>query len=156
VTRRERICVGYTSYAHALFDPAQQAYLVRTRWVFLTMGAVHANGNHVRLRRRRNSTALVGSTRREWTAASESPSAPTQAVGEAARRHWRARLAALGVVAAVGATRLLSSLLYGVSPVGPVNFAGTATLVVGIALAASYILAWRAVRIDPMDALRAH
>ena len=69
------------------------------------------------------------------------------------------RLAALGVgigvVGAFATTRLLSSLLYGVSPVDPVSFGGIATLVVGIAVAASYIPARRAVRIDPMEALRA-
>ena len=69
------------------------------------------------------------------------------------------RLAALGVVVGVmvafGATRLLASLLYGVSPADPVSFVGITVLVVGIALAASYIPARRAVRIDPLEALRA-
>jgi putative ABC transport system permease protein len=69
------------------------------------------------------------------------------------------RLAALGVaigiVAALGTTRLLSSLLYRVSPVDPVSFGSIAGLVVVIAVAASYVPARRAVRIDPMEALRA-
>jgi putative ABC transport system permease protein len=69
------------------------------------------------------------------------------------------RLAALGVglgvAGAFATTRLLSSLLYGVSPVDPASFVGIAALVVGIAVAASYIPARRAVRIDPMEALRA-
>jgi predicted permease len=62
---------------------------------------------------------------------------------------------AIGVIAAFATTRLLSSLLYGVSPADPASFVGIAALVVGIALAASYIPARRAVRIDPMEALRA-
>ena len=69
------------------------------------------------------------------------------------------RLAALGVgtgvIAAFATTRLLSSLLYGVSPVDPVSFVGITFLVVAIAVAASYIPARRAVQIDPMEALRA-
>jgi hypothetical protein len=69
------------------------------------------------------------------------------------------QLAALGVgaglIAAFGTTRVLSSLLYGVSPVDPASFVGISLLVVGIAVAASYIPARRATRIDPMEALRA-
>ncbi|HUQ82939.1 MAG TPA: ABC transporter permease [Gemmatimonadaceae bacterium] len=68
------------------------------------------------------------------------------------------RLTALGVVLGLGAaaasTRVLASLLYGVSPADPVSFAGIAVLVVAIASAASYIPARRALRIDPMEALR--
>ena len=62
---------------------------------------------------------------------------------------------AIGVVAAFATTRLLSSLLYGVSPVDPASFVGIGALVVAIAVAASYIPSRRAVRIDPMEALRA-
>ena len=69
------------------------------------------------------------------------------------------RLASLGLVIGVGgamaSTRLLSGLLYGVSPVDPLSFAAIAVLLVAIALLASYVPARRAVRIDPVAALRA-
>ena len=69
------------------------------------------------------------------------------------------RLTALGVVIGLGAafasTRLLSGLLYGVTPADPVSFVAIAMLVVAIALLASYLPARRAVRIDPVTALRA-
>jgi len=61
----------------------------------------------------------------------------------------------LGIAAAAASTRVLASLLYGVSPVDPVSFTAIALLVMGIALAASYVPARRAVRIDPTEALRA-
>ncbi|MEP6494958.1 MAG: ADOP family duplicated permease [bacterium] len=69
------------------------------------------------------------------------------------------RLAALGVglgaLAAVAATRALTSLLYAVSPADPATFIAIALLVATIALLASYIPARRALRIDPTEALRA-
>jgi predicted permease len=69
------------------------------------------------------------------------------------------RLTALGVVLGIGgalaSTRLLSSLLYGVSPADPASFGAIALLVVAIAFVASYMPARRAVRIDPVAALRA-
>jgi predicted permease len=61
----------------------------------------------------------------------------------------------LGVAAAAGATRVLEGMLYGVHPVDPTTFAAIVALVVVIALAASYIPARRAARIDPAEALRA-
>ncbi len=62
---------------------------------------------------------------------------------------------ALGVVVAVGSTRALAGLLYGVSPADPASFVAIVLLIVTIALAACYVPAHRATRIHPTEALRA-
>lgn len=59
-----------------------------------------------------------------------------------------------GTAGAVGLTRLLQSLLFHVSPTDPVSFAGVAALVGVLTLAACYLPARRATRIEPMQALR--
>ncbi len=59
-----------------------------------------------------------------------------------------------GVAGALLLTRFLSGLLYEVSPHDPLTFAGVATLLMLVALAAIYIPARRAMRVDPMVALR--
>jgi len=61
---------------------------------------------------------------------------------------------AIGVAGAVGLTRLMSSLLFSVSASDPVTFTGVAFLLLAVAMLACYIPARRAVRIDPMMALR--
>jgi len=59
-----------------------------------------------------------------------------------------------GILAALGLTRLIASLLYGVRPRDPLTFAALSLLLTGVAWLAVYIPARRAARIDPMDALR--
>ncbi len=62
---------------------------------------------------------------------------------------------AIGVNVAMASTRALSSLLYDVRPADPPTYAVIAVLVAAVALAASYLPARRAARVDPVDALRA-
>jgi putative ABC transport system permease protein len=61
---------------------------------------------------------------------------------------------ALGVLAAAALTRLLSSLLFRVSPTDPAVFAAIAVLFALVALAAAYFPARKAAAVDPMEALR--
>jgi putative ABC transport system permease protein len=60
----------------------------------------------------------------------------------------------LGLVAALLLARAASSLLFGVTPMDPVTFAGIPLLLVGVTAVASYIPARRATQIDPVNALR--
>jgi putative ABC transport system permease protein len=60
----------------------------------------------------------------------------------------------LGLVAAVGLTRVLVALLFEVSPTDPLTFAAVACLLAAVAVLASYLPAHRATRVDPLVALR--
>ncbi|MGD2154867.1 MAG: ADOP family duplicated permease, partial [Gemmatimonadales bacterium] len=62
---------------------------------------------------------------------------------------------AIGLGLALPLTRLLRGMLYGLSPTDPITFAAIALLLVAVALAASFLPAWRATRVDPLEALRA-
>jgi len=57
-------------------------------------------------------------------------------------------------VAALGIARLISTLLYGISPADPLTYAGVAAVLAIAAVAASAVPAYRAMRTDPLEALR--
>jgi len=60
----------------------------------------------------------------------------------------------MGVLAAYGLTRLLGSLLFEVSPCDPFTFVAVPCLLALAAVAGGWMPAWRAAKIDPMEALR--
>jgi ABC-type lipoprotein release transport system permease subunit len=60
----------------------------------------------------------------------------------------------LGLIGAVGLTRLMGALLFGVHPTDPLTFGAIALTIALVALVASYVPARRAARIDPMISLR--
>jgi ABC-type antimicrobial peptide transport system permease subunit len=72
------------------------------------------------------------------------------------REAWLLALAGVGVglIVALAMSRLIQSMLYGLRPTDPITSAAAATLLVAIALAASWTPARKAARIDPIHALR--
>jgi putative ABC transport system permease protein len=67
---------------------------------------------------------------------------------------WTATGVSIGIAGAVFVTRLMRSLLFGVSPIDPLTFATVALVLTFVVLAACYIPARRATRVDPIVALR--
>jgi predicted permease len=60
----------------------------------------------------------------------------------------------LGLAASAAVTRLIVSMLYGTAPMDPVVFAGVSAALLAVAVVACAVPAWRASRLDPMQALR--
>jgi ABC-type antimicrobial peptide transport system permease subunit len=60
----------------------------------------------------------------------------------------------VGLAVALGASQLVASLLYGVSPRDPLTYAAAAVMLVLAAVVASWLPAMRAARVDPMIVLR--
>jgi len=61
---------------------------------------------------------------------------------------------ALGLVAAVALSRVMSSYVYGITSTDPVTLVGASLLLTFVALFASYLPARRAMRVNPVTALR--
>jgi predicted permease len=61
---------------------------------------------------------------------------------------------AMGLIVAAAMSRVLAGFLFGIPPIDPLTFTGTAVLFAAIGLAASYVPARRAIRIDAIEALR--
>ena len=61
---------------------------------------------------------------------------------------------AIGLAAAVGVMRLITSLLFEVSPIDPLTYAMVSLVLIGATMLASYVPALRATRVDPIMALR--
>ncbi len=62
---------------------------------------------------------------------------------------------AIGLAAATGTMRLISSLLFQVNPIDPVTYGLVALALIAATLLASYVPAMRATAVDPIEALRA-
>ncbi|HLL72613.1 MAG TPA: FtsX-like permease family protein, partial [Pyrinomonadaceae bacterium] len=81
---------------------------------------------------------------------------PRQVIGLVMRQGIRLALVgiALGLATAFALTRVMSSLLFGVSATDPFTYASLSLLLGGVALAACYLPARRATKVDPLIALR--
>ena len=63
--------------------------------------------------------------------------------------------ASLGLIGVFAAQKLIEGLLFGISPVDPLTFAGAAIFLVAVVMVACWVPAWRAAGVDPCTALRA-
>ncbi|MCK5650795.1 MAG: FtsX-like permease family protein, partial [Gemmatimonadetes bacterium] len=61
----------------------------------------------------------------------------------------------LGIVGALGATRLVDDMLFQVTATDPVTYVGVTGIFLLVALGACVLPAWRAIRVDPVEAFRA-
>jgi ABC-type antimicrobial peptide transport system permease subunit len=59
-----------------------------------------------------------------------------------------------GLLGALALSQLMAKLLFGVSPMDPLTYVGLPLVLAGVALAACWIPARRAMRVEPMEALR--
>jgi ABC-type antimicrobial peptide transport system permease subunit len=62
---------------------------------------------------------------------------------------------ALGIGAALGLTRVMSALLFGVDPMDRLSYVAVSAVLASVAFLATYLAARRATRVDPMIAMRA-
>ena len=85
----------------------------------------------------------IGAQKRDILASDDAGEPPSRGGGIAA-----------GIVLAVGASRLLRGVLYGLGAIDIVSFAGASLLFLAIALVASWVPSRRAMRVDPLVALR--
>ncbi len=102
-------------------------------------------------------SALVSQREREIGVRMALGARPTDVQGMVVRRGLRLTLTgvAVGLVGAVVLSRFLESVLFGVEATDPVTFAGVSLVLTLAALVASWLPAYRAARVDPVEALRA-
>ncbi|HUU33703.1 MAG TPA: FtsX-like permease family protein, partial [Vicinamibacterales bacterium] len=101
--------------------------------------------------------AAVNEQRREFGVRLALGASPSQVLAGVVRRGLAVTLAGIviGVAGAVGLTRFMSAVLYGVEPLDPLTFGAMALVLVAAAAAASWLPARRAALVDPAETLRA-